>query len=89
MIVAWHEVPGTAPPQMSRPVGYGMIRTGVLRRVRRLEGGNFECGIAEQNKLATGDGVFSVGISQARSITLSTSSNIIGHKSFKKSIWPS
>ena len=25
-IVAWHEVPGTAPPQKSRPVGYGVIR---------------------------------------------------------------
>jgi hypothetical protein len=24
-IVAWHEVPGKAPPQKSRPVGYGMI----------------------------------------------------------------
>jgi len=28
-IVAWHEVPGTAPPQKSRPVGYGLIRAGV------------------------------------------------------------
>ena len=27
-IVAWHEVPGTAPPQKSRPVGYGVIRAG-------------------------------------------------------------
>ena len=25
MIVARHKVPGTAPPQESRPVGYGMI----------------------------------------------------------------
>ena len=32
MIVAWHEVPGTAPPQKRRPVGYGMIRAGVLHR---------------------------------------------------------
>ena len=24
-IVAWHEVPGTASPQKSRPVGYGVI----------------------------------------------------------------
>jgi hypothetical protein len=24
-IVAWHEVPGKAPPQESRPVGYGVI----------------------------------------------------------------
>src|ERR1700723_2297755 len=28
-IVAWHEVPGTAPPQKGRPVGYGLIRAGV------------------------------------------------------------
>ena len=28
-IVAWHEVPGTASPQKSRPVGYGLIRAGV------------------------------------------------------------
>src|SRR5208337_1340919 len=28
-IVAWHEVPGTAPPPKSRPVGYGVIRAGV------------------------------------------------------------
>ena len=28
-IVAWHEVPGTVPPQKSRPVGYGVIRAGV------------------------------------------------------------
>ena len=26
---AWHEVPGTGPPQKSRPVGYGVIRAGV------------------------------------------------------------
>ena len=28
-IVAWHEVPGTTPPQKSRPVGYGVIPAGV------------------------------------------------------------
>ena len=28
-IVAWHEVPGTVPPQKSRPVGYGAIRADV------------------------------------------------------------
>ena len=28
-IVAWHEVPGTAPSKKSRPVGYGLIRAGV------------------------------------------------------------
>jgi hypothetical protein len=32
MIVAWHEGPGTPPPQESRPVGYGVIRAGVLHR---------------------------------------------------------
>jgi hypothetical protein len=41
-IVAWHEVPGTAPPQKSRPVGHGMIGRrpnprGISRRkVRRV-----------------------------------------------------
>jgi hypothetical protein len=30
LIVAWHEVPGTVPPQKNRPVGYGLIRAGVL-----------------------------------------------------------
>ncbi len=29
MIVAWHEVPGTKPPQKSRHVGYGVICAGV------------------------------------------------------------
>ena len=29
-IVAWHEVPGKTPPQESRPVGYGVIRAGVI-----------------------------------------------------------
>jgi hypothetical protein len=29
LVVAWHEVPGSAPPQNSRPVGYGVIRAGV------------------------------------------------------------
>jgi hypothetical protein len=28
-IVAWHEVPGKASPQKSRPVGYGVMRAGV------------------------------------------------------------
>jgi hypothetical protein len=28
-IVARHEVPGTAPPQKSRPVGHGLIRAGM------------------------------------------------------------
>ena len=41
MIVAWHEVPGTARPQKSRPVGYGMIRTGV-HADSKIGGENFE-----------------------------------------------
>jgi hypothetical protein len=28
-IVAWHEVPGTAPPEKHRPIGYGVVRAGV------------------------------------------------------------
>ena len=31
-IVAWHEVPGKAPPQKDRPVGYGAIRASMRRR---------------------------------------------------------
>ena len=44
MIVAWHEVPGTAPPQKSRPVGYGMSVPGV-RTDSKIGRGNFGCGI--------------------------------------------
>ena len=47
MIVAWHEVPGSAPPRKSRPVGYGMIRVGMLTD-SKIGGENFECGIAKQ-----------------------------------------
>jgi|HubBroStandDraft_6_1064221.scaffolds.fasta_scaffold57900_4 hypothetical protein len=40
-IVAWHEVLGTAPPQKSRPAGYGVIRAGVIGatkfRIRQLK----------------------------------------------------
>jgi hypothetical protein len=42
-------VPGTAPPQKSRPVGYGMIVL-VGAPIRRLEGGVFEHGLAKQNR---------------------------------------
>jgi hypothetical protein len=51
MIVAWHEVPGAAPPQKSRPVGYGMIR-GSVRANSKIGGGNFECGIGKENRNA-------------------------------------
>src|SRR5271169_3201484 len=50
-IVAWHEVPGTVPPQKSRPVGYGVIRAGV--RTDSMIG-------------VKGYGAFSVGISQVQ-----------------------
>ncbi len=120
MIVAWHEVPGTAPPQKIRPVGYGMIRAGgctgskIARRnsnavsLSRIEmipecnGGvvdHFPLLLTLRTRLAVAkavqfkgriigldpskigkvDGVFSVGISQARFTPLSRSSNIIGH----------
>jgi hypothetical protein len=45
MIVARHDVPETALPQKSRPVGYGMIRARV-RTDLKIEGRKFECGIA-------------------------------------------
>ena len=51
MIVAWHEVPGRAPPQKIRPVGYGMIRAGV-RADAKIGRGNFECGIGKQSRNA-------------------------------------
>jgi hypothetical protein len=81
MIVAWHEVPGTTPPQKNRPVGYGMIRAGVVHRFEdwREEISN---AVSKQNNLPTGDGLFGVGIPQASSITLNSNSKIIGHKSF-------
>jgi hypothetical protein len=48
-IVAWHEVPGKAPPEKDRPVGYGLIRAGVrtsrmscARSYRTLRNGSFE-----------------------------------------------
>jgi hypothetical protein len=69
-IVAWHEVPGTAPPQKTRPVGYGVIRAGV--RTHSMIG-------------VTRAMAHSALVSRRfrkRSIT----SNIIGHEPFKKSI---
>jgi hypothetical protein len=28
-MVAWHQVPGTVPPQKRRPIGHGLIPVGV------------------------------------------------------------
>jgi hypothetical protein len=36
--VAWHEVPGRAPPQKSRPLGYGVIREEGERKLQGVEG---------------------------------------------------
>src|ERR1700722_12469855 len=55
LIVAWHEVPGSAPPQNSRPVGYGVIRLGVRAdsmigvrnfKIRRLKTFTLDVGLA-------------------------------------------
>jgi hypothetical protein len=43
-IVAWHEVPGKAPPQKSRPVGYGVICAGV-----RLDSSDWGNEISQQH----------------------------------------
>jgi hypothetical protein len=36
-IAAWHEVPGIAATQKSRPVGYGLMRAGDIRRTSSTE----------------------------------------------------
>jgi hypothetical protein len=50
-IVAWHEVPGRAPPQKIRPVGYGVILAGlqVYARIDRERLWPYMGGIARQN----------------------------------------
>jgi hypothetical protein len=50
-IVAWHEVPGRAPPQKIRPVGYGVILAGlqVYARIDRERLWPYMGGIAKQN----------------------------------------
>ena len=67
MIVAWHEVPGTAPPQKSRPVGHGLIRAGcahleLLRPIKPYPKYLFSAGLptARRAKI-TGSSLFGVG----------------------------
>src|ERR1700722_6325987 len=59
LIVAWHEVPGSTPPQNSRPVGYGVIRAGVRAesmigvrnfKIRRLKTFTLDVGLARYAK---------------------------------------
>ena len=88
MIVAWHEVPGTAhPKEPSRRARYDSCRC-----AHRFEDWKEEISNAvslSRINWQRGDGVFSLGISRARAITLSSSSNIIGHKPLNKSTQPS
>jgi Transposase IS200 like len=77
-IVAWHEVPGTAPPQKSRPVGYGVIRAGVrtdsmigVMKFRLIKAGSSAWIHQTFPNLRNfawqqGYGAFSVGISQVQ-----------------------
>ena len=50
-IVAWHEVPGRAPPKKIRPVGYGVILAGVRtnRSIDRERLWPYMGGIAQKN----------------------------------------
>ena len=89
--VAWHEVPGTAPPPKTRPVGYGVISSGVRAdsiRCDRAVVKRFKfmlCYFAPTKQFFP----WRPGISRRfrkRSITSSSSSNIIGQEPFKKSI---
>ncbi len=57
MIVARHEVPGTAHPKKSRPVGSGMKLCACAHRFEDVREEILKCGIAKQN----------CGISGARS----------------------
>jgi hypothetical protein len=47
-IVAWHEVPGKAPPQKNRPVGYGVILADVCTESIENAFGADMSGIAKQ-----------------------------------------
>ena len=88
-IVAWHEVPGTASPQKSRPVGYGVIRAGV-RMIRQDQrawiSSEFQTSETLLGNRAMAHSALISRRFRKRSITSSSSSNIIGHELFKKSI---
>jgi len=75
-IVAWHEVPGTAPPQKSRPLGYGVIGGGVrtdsmigVTKFPNAFGSGiliFENAFGRNYAWQQGYGAFSVGIRRFR-----------------------
>jgi hypothetical protein len=58
-MVAWHGVPGTAPLQKSRPVGYGLIAS---RRGHASRRGQVKCLARENNSSHSGppESLFSV-----------------------------
>jgi hypothetical protein len=58
-IVAWHEVPGRAPPQKIRPVGYGVILAGLQVYAR------IDLGLAAPNHTVPYGTVLSRTFSQA------------------------
>jgi hypothetical protein len=61
-IVAWHEVPGTAPPQRSRPVGYGLIPAALLSRSSRTRSiTSSSTGTRDQESIALGFGFIAWG----------------------------
>jgi hypothetical protein len=65
-IVAWHKVPGTAPPQKSRPVGFGVIRAGVRTDTYDLSDENFNFENLKISCCIISVLRFSVGISQVQ-----------------------
>ena len=75
-IVAWREVPGTAPPQKSRPLGYGVIGGGVrtdsmigVTKFPNAFGSGiliFENAFGRNYAWQQGYGAFSVGIRRFR-----------------------
>src|SRR3984893_15734181 len=102
VIVAWHEVPGTAPPQKSRPVGYGVIRAGLRTdsmigvtkfRIQLIKAGSsawIHQNFPKLRNFAWQQAMAHSAVVSRRFGPLhrasSSSSNIIGHEPFKKSI---
>jgi hypothetical protein len=88
--VAWHEVPGTAPPPKTSPVGYGVISIGVRTdsircdraMIKRLK---FMLRYSPLRFNSFHGNLVSRRF-RKRSIASSSSSNITGHEPFKKSI---
>ena len=96
LIVARHEVPGTAPSQKSRPVGYGLIRAGErtnssdwmigvtkLRKTKLKQFGRYHCSLAFLKKHGTPFDESTSGMSCARS------SRALRDGSFERDAFPS